>query len=255
MKILARSGFPLIASIFLTFPAFGGDDAQIKNPLPVCSVPFSGSVLTGYDSDFIFRGQNLGDHAVTGAVDLDYLVSQGLNLNLSSTYVNVAGTPEELDRLDSRAFAEFLFGPLDAGIGANWYYFPESSSALPDYLEGGLTLGRDLGVAYLGFGYFYDFEAEGSYFELGIDKVIQLGKCLHLNLGTGIGYGTEDYVAGGLTNGGDHVYVVGGLIYQLTQAANLNAYVAGNFLYDDLEAALPLHDDEFYGGVSLQVSF
>lgn len=237
----------IVASVALAGAAFAGE-APVD---PVCAVGFTGDVSVGYDTDLLHRGQNLGQDVITAAVNTQHDLG-GLDLSLGAEYNNVTD-PAVGDRLTTSGWLGFDLAGLDAGLGLNWYHFPELDGALDDTLEIGFTLSHDLGFATAHFGYYYDFDADGSYIKGALTKDIALADCLDLNLGAGIGYGDDDYSAG-LTNGGEHVCVKAGLTYHLTETASLSAYIAGNFLYGDA-ADLAADDDEVYGGVSLGVSF
>ncbi|MFT5466656.1 MAG: hypothetical protein ACI8UO_001756 [Verrucomicrobiales bacterium] len=239
----------IIASLALGGAAIGGEMAAPADP--VCAVGFTGSVYAGYDTDLYHRGANLGQDVISAGFNSNHDLG-GLNLDLGIGYQNVTD-PAVGDRLVTSAWTGMDLMGLDAAIGLNWYYFPEIDSAVDDNLEIGLQLSHDLGIATLNFGYYYDFESEGSYLEGGLSKTIALADCLDLNLGTGIGYGDDDYNTG-FQAGGEHVFVKAGLTYHLTETAALSAYVAGNFLYGDA-ADLSDDDDDIYGGVSLSVSF
>ncbi|MFT5466657.1 MAG: hypothetical protein ACI8UO_001757 [Verrucomicrobiales bacterium] len=222
------------------------------DPVPVCEVPFTGSVSVGYDTDYYHRGQQWGENNVSAAVGIDYSLSASMNLALDTTYNNIID-PAGWDRLVSGAWGEFDLMGLEAGVGFNWYYYPEASN--DDTYEVGLRLGTTVGPIDIDFGYYYDFESSGNYFELGGSKTIALGDCLDLNLGGGIGYGDENYVFDGIVNGGDHVYATVGLTYHLTETASVSGYITGNWLYDDLEALSGGDDEDVYGGASIRVNF
>lgn len=241
----------LVIGLALGANAFAGGKPVVE-PEPICEVPFTGSVSVGYDTDYYHRGQQWGENNINAAVAIDYALTADINAALSTSYNNITD-PAGWDRLVSGAWAEFGLAGLDAAVGVNWYYYPEGSN--DDTIEVGLNLGKDIGIAYLDFGYYFDFESDGNYFELGASRTIPLGQCLDLNLGAGIGYGDDNYVFDGILNGGDHVYATLGLTWHLTETASLSGYVTGNWLYDDLEALNGGDDEDVYGGASLKVSF
>lgn len=243
----------ILAALSIGATAFAGAKHVPVTPDPICAVPFTGTVSVGYDTDLYQRGQQIGEDVINGGVAIDYSLSDGVSLAVGGAYSNITD-PAIGDRLVTSGWANFGLAGLDAGIGLNWYYYPELDGALDDSLEAGIRLGTDLGIAYVGFGYYYDFEAEGNYLQLGLSKTIPLSDCLDLNLGTGIGYGDEDYTANGILNGGSHVYATGGLTLHLTETASLNAYITGTWAYGDLDDTL-VDGEDVFGGASISVSF
>lgn len=238
------------ASLALGSVATAGEVAPVD---PVCSVGFTGSVSVGYDTDLYHRGLNLGENVISAGVNTSHDIA-GIGVDLGVSYENITENitePAVGDRLVTSAWTSLDVLPIDTAIGLNWYYYAEG--AWDDSLELGIHFSEDIGFATVDFGYYYDTDSDGNYIQGGLSKTIALGDCLDLNLGAGIGYGDEDYTAGN-GNGGEHVYVRAGLAYSLTETATLNAYIAGNFAYGDLEELVD-EEDEVYGGVSLSVSF
>lgn len=235
--------------------AGSGKQVMPVDPEPVCEAPFTGAVSIGYNSDYVFRGFNLGSNVITADIDVDIPLSSGLNFAFGANYLNVTDDIPSFDRLTLSGFGEFQVGAFDVAIGVNFYEYIEAQTFLEENLEAGIKIGTDIGdLFYLQASYFHDFEFEGNYYELGAYRTIALTDCLDLNLAAGIGYG-DNYDFNESAAFGDHVFVRTGLTYHLTDSASLNAYIAGKFLYDDSEEVPFTSEEEVYGGASLTVKF
>ena len=207
---------------------------------------FSGSISVGYDTDYIFRGVNLGTDAAWGGVDTNFELAEGLSLNLGAWYINPTGGGRDNDELDLYAFLNTSVGDLDLGVGFTSYIFPEAGGDTP---EAALTLGYSIGVIDLGVLYAYDFDAEGSYIENTIGTTIEISDNVALELGTGISYGVDYYGVDGFNN----VFARAALPIALTETLTLSPYIAHSWAIDSLEDNGG--DDELFGGASLSVKF
>ncbi len=216
---------------------------------PTCVVPFYGSVSVGYDSAYLFRGGRLGDDAPWAGIDLNYDVGDRLSLNFGTWYINPTNNEVVGDELDVYAYAIMPFGDWDVAVGGTWFYFAEDSA---DEGELNLILTRPIGNLFdFTFDYVYDLTFKAHYFGYYASKTIPLTNCLELNLDTGISHADDNYNF--IILGGDHIYASAGLTYYMTDAASVNAYILGNFPYNDLEDAG--EEDDVYGGFSFSVAF
>lgn len=222
---------------------YAGDKCPVVD---ACTVPFTGSVSVGYESDYIFRGLTFGEHAPWASVAINVPLATDVSLDLGTWYLNSTRGPVNFDELDTFAFLNFPLGPFKAAIGGTWYYYPELDT---DNSEVAAKLAYDVGTLFTltGFGA-YDFVGEGWYLELAANKVIPLAKCWDLGLTGGVSY-VSDYFGFDSWN---NAFVRASLIYHLTQTTSLTAYVGGDFPLDAIEA---IQDDTLHGGVSLTVTF
>lgn len=214
---------------------------------PVCVVPFTGSVAVGYETTYLFRGVDFGDHAPWASIDINYALNNNMSIDLGTWYINPTQNPVASDELDVYAFLNFPLWVFDASIGATWFYFAETDS---EALEGDFSIAYSVGNLFdLGLLTVYDETTDGWYFELAASKGIPLTDCLTLGLGAGIGYGLEYYGV----EGWNHAFATAGLTYALTSTAALDLYIGGNFVFDELEALG--EDDDVHGGISVSVGF
>ncbi len=216
---------------------------------PVCAVPFSGSVSAGYETDYIFRGVEFGQHAPWLGAEINFDWFGQTSVDAGVWYINptedVAGFDDELDVYLSFNFPLWVF---DMSLGTTWYYFPELGG---ETLEGFLNVGYSVGDYFdLGLLSAYDETGEGWYFELSAGKSVLLTDCLALNLGAGVAYVDEYF---GLS-GWNHAFATAGLSYALTETATFDIYVGGNFPLEAVEDATG-QDEKIHGGASITVSF
>lgn len=207
-------------------------------------------ISLGYDTDYIFRGVNFGDHLISGAINLDVPLSDMVGLSLGSWYGSLAESP--YDELDLLAGLTFDLGAVELGIGATWYYFPDTPSVGVDgdAFELGASLGTSVGPVDLTVAYFYDFETEGSYIEAGASTSFEVNEWLSIEPYAAVAYNVDYYIDG---DGWNHIALGLAFPISLTDTATLKPYVAGNLPLDVIEDTGA--DDEVVGGVSLSVSF
>ena len=115
--------------------------------------------------------------------------------------------------------------------------------------EVGLTLSKGVGPVNLAAGYYYDFEAEGSYIEFGVDAPIPVTENFSIVPAALVSY-ADGYYSG--DSGLQHVKLAVSFPVKLTSKATLTPYVAYNIALDTTE---DFTDDDIYGGVKLSVSF
>lgn len=237
-----------------------------KQVIEDCTVPFTGSVSFGYESDYLFRGLNSGSNAFWGSAAANFGLGEKLSLDIGTWYINPTNQLDFLfdpgnvgDELDVYAFLNFDIKGISASWGFTAYAYPEHNSVQPhfgkaDTWETSLGLSKDLGFAEVGAFIAYDFELnEGWYYELRALKSIALRDCLDLNLGTGIAYSDNGLLG---INDWTHAYLRTGLGWHMTEAATLNVYSGYNWLLDGLNDTIgDFQEDEIHWGTSVTVSF
>jgi len=176
----------LIAASAVAGPA---DKAPvIENP--TCAVPFTGEVSLGYETNYIFRGVNLGEDAPWASAGLNFPINDKVSVDVGTWYLNSTNNPKDFDELDTYAFLNFPLLGLDASLGGTWDYFPEQNDNTGEL---SLGLSKDLKIFELGGFAAYDLgDIGGWYFETRALRTIALTNCLDLNLGAGLSF-TEDY--------------------------------------------------------------
>lgn len=241
----------LIASLAALVAASAVAGPAIEDP--ACSIPFTGELSVGYETNYIFRGVNLGEDAPWASIGLNLPLNEKLSLDVGTWYINSTNNPDNFDELDTYAFLNFSVLGLDASFGGTWYQFPE-----PGGNTGELSLGlsKDLKIFELGGFTAFDMgDVGGWYFETRALRTLALTDCLDLNLGSGISF-TQDYSFRTPYLGADgwnHAYVRLGLGWHMTESATLNTYIGGNFALNALETI----DDanRLHGGASVSVAF
>jgi hypothetical protein len=246
IKSLAISAFSLLGLAGISFAgsAMMSSKGPVMTPAPDEDLGFE--VGIGYDSKYVFRGVDFGDHSVWGSIDYSAPLTDNLDLGLGLWYETVAETGNSFEELDVISGLTYSLGAVDLGVGLIWYYFPDNDS---DALELGTSIGTSVGPVDLGGAASYDFEVDGWYFEVSAESTIELTDSISLVPGALVSYGQDYYGVSGFNNAGVSL----ALPIALTKSATLTPYVAGSFALDALEALG--EDDHFYGGVSLSVSF
>jgi hypothetical protein len=167
---------------------------------------------TGYSTEYLFRGANLGQDLVevSASASTEW---NGIGLSAGAWYgsydtsLNLGGlTPipineYDVDELDLFVEASKDLGFVTAAVGYI-YYMNESlfdstgifpfGTIVDDTQELYVKLSRDLGFANAYAVYYWDIEGDNDgYSEIGLSRGFELNQCLTLNLGTNIGYLVE----------------------------------------------------------------
>lgn len=157
---------------------------------------------TGYSSEYLFRGLDLGDNLVEVGVDAAYEWN-GLALSAGiwgTAFDSSAATGNQVDN-ETDFYGEVSkdLGFLTASVG--YIYYWNAGHLGTDDQEVYFSVSRDLGFATASLTYFWDIinndnaahgeSGNNGYTELGLSKSYELNQCLTLNVGTNVGYLVE----------------------------------------------------------------
>lgn len=215
------------------------------------------TLSAGYDTDYIFRGVDLGPHLVWSGLDLAHEVAPGVEFQLGAWYAddfNNNGSGNELDLYTGFTYGA---GPVDLSVGYIYYYFPGTGGTNAHEVYGSIAtevagIGIELYGAYDNNNVPGD-DGQGWYTALSAGYSVGLTDWLSADFSAGISYNWDYYNPAGQVNSQDWNNVDARLAFPiaLTDSATLEPYVAGSWALD----ALPAQKNAFYGGVSLSVSF
>ena len=228
-------------------------DGKVVEEVIIVEEADNASVAVGYNSSYIFRGVNYGDHQVTAQID--YAI-EGTPLAIGAWYGNPTkgrgNNPGHRDELDLYATLSHSFGAIDAWIGYTAYLYPESGGGRlgqNSTNEIGTGIGGSVGPIDLALSAYYDLDVEGWYFDLTAGHSFEISDMVSLDLSAGISYGVDYNSSGSEFNS---VLLVASLPIALTDTATLSPYIAGNFALDAIDS---FQDDQVFGGISLSVTF
>ncbi|MEM7386726.1 MAG: hypothetical protein AAF514_17450, partial [Verrucomicrobiota bacterium] len=212
----------------------------------------------GYDTDYIFRGYDLGHDFLWASLDLVLNPTDQFEFNLGTWYTN--GFNEGASEIDIYGGVGFNWNSFNVGVGLTHYAYPDGRT------RGGQTNGGETNEAYLTLGntysvgnwsfdttlaYYYDFDLENHFVELSAETAYQVTDSLTVVPAFGISYASFD-VSG--AEGVNHAFASLSLPLALTANATLTPYVATSVALDVAENSFG-ENDYFWGGVSLSVSF
>jgi len=213
---------------------------------------------TGYTSEYIFRGENLGADLVevSASASTEW---NGLGLSAGAWYGSYDqnnGRPNEgdVDELD-------LFGEVSKDLGfataaVGYIYYMNEPYNLSDFQEVYVKFSRDLGFANAYAAYYWEVEGGthngedlGDYSEIGLSRGFELNQCLTLNVATNIGYMWADDQDTSWTTKAS-------LDWGFAENAKLSPFVAVAVqLTDDNDNYTVNNDNELIGGCMLSTSF
>ena len=239
-NIAAKTTAVLGCSALLALvPAVAGDHAAVGEDL-------GAEVSVGYDTDYIFRGANLGQDLLWSDVNVSTSLSDGLGLNIGAWYANPTDAGD--DELDIYAGVSTDLGGMSLDLGTTYYYYPGATGS--NTLEFGAALGTSVGAFDVSLGVYHDIDTENTYVELGAGTSFDLTDNISLDLGATIG-NNQDEVVGGQADGLTAVTITVGAPIGLTDNASLTPYLGINAGLDDNQDA----GDEIFSGISLSVGF
>ena len=208
----------------------------------VAAEDIGAEVSVGYDTDYMFRGVNLGQDLLWSDVNVSTSLSDGLDLGVGAWYANVADDAGN-DELDIYAGLSTSMGDMSVDLGATYYYYPDPIAG-EGTLEFGIGLGTSAGPIDLSLGLYYDIDLEAAYYEVGAATSFDLTDTMAVDVGGAIGNADGDTLTA-LT------FTIGVPI-TLSDSASLSPYVGVNIPLDDYEDAF---GDDIYSGLSLTVGF
>ena len=239
-NIAAKTAAVLGCSALLALvPALAGDHAAAGEDL-------GAEVSVGYDTDYIFRGANLGQDLLWSDVNVSTSLSDGLGLNIGAWYANPTDAGD--DELDIFAGVSTDLGGMSLDLGTTYYYYPGATGS--NTFEFGAALGTSVGAFDVSLGVYHDIDTENTYVELGSGTSFDLTDNISLDLGATIG-NNQDEVVGGQADGLTAVTITVGAPIGLTDNASLTPYLGINAGLDDNQDA----GDEIFSGISLSVGF
>ena len=208
----------------------------------VAAEDIGAEVSVGYDTDYMFRGVNLGEDLLWSDVNVSTTLTDGLDLGVGAWYANVADDAGN-DELDIYAGLSTSMGDISLDLGATYYYYPDPVAG-EGTLEFGVGFGTSAGPFDLSLGLYYDIDLEAAYYEVGAATSFDLTDTMAVDVGGAIGNADGDTLTA-LT------FTIGVPI-TLSDSASLSPYVGVNIPLDDYE---DIEDDTIYSGLSLTVGF
>lgn len=215
---------------------------------------------TGYSSEYLFRGLDLGDHLIETGLDAKTQYN-GLELSAGAWYgsFNSSAIAGGLDstELDLYASASKDLGFATASLGYIYYEYPQSATNaqqgfhFENFSEVTFGLSKDLGFASASLTYFWGVTGPSNegYTELALSRGFELSPCLTLNIGSNLGY---------LVEGGDFTAWTTrvSLDYGFAEHAKVSPFVAGSIaLGESTGGSWNSTDNELLAGSMLNVSF
>jgi hypothetical protein len=151
---------------------------------------------TGYSSEYLFRGQNLGQNLVEAGADVatewsGFGLSAGLWYGSFSPNGPAGVTVDEID-LYTEASKDWGF--LTTSVGYIYYLNDFRGNGTLDNQEVYFGLSRDFGFLEASLTYYWAVagaQNEG-YSELALSRSFELSPCLALNCGTNVGFMAEN---------------------------------------------------------------
>lgn len=217
----------------------------------------SAGAHAGYATQYIFRGQDLGNSLFYGGFDGSYSGLFGMK-NLSANAgvwggrfdFSPAGGPKVEGELDFYGSLGYKFGKIEAEVGYTYYLFDaggldsqEAFAKLSTYCE---KCEMEFALAY-----FLDLRDQdnGGYLEASVSKNIELSEKLSLDIELLGAYLAEESEF-------SHVGATVALQYQLNDMFTISPYVAATIELAGLKVVSPSDaQNEYIGGVSVSADF
>jgi hypothetical protein len=211
-------------------------------------------IHTGYSTDYIFRGLDLGEDLIETGLSVSTEVA-GFGVTAGAWYATFDDGTDDLEELDLFSEISKDLGFATAAVGHIYYHFPNAAGTSgSDTQEVYFSLAKDFSGVSTSLTYFWEIEDVDSgsdgYLEAGADfPSYELNSCMTLNTGATLGYLVEE---GDLA----HLTAKVSIDYALTETATISPYIAHSWaLSDSVTSFYETSENQFWGGVSLSVSF
>lgn len=214
-------------------------------------------IHTGYSSEYIFRGVDLGNDLVEAGLDAATEVNGwGLSAGVwatafdaSNSIYGASDSPDSETDLYAEVSRDLGFATLATGY---IYYWNVGNLGVDDQ-EVYFQASRDFGFAKASLTYFWDVCENGGgnngYTELALSRSWELNQCLTLNVGTNVGY---------LIESGDFTAwtTKASLDWGFVERAKLSPFIALSIALGEAPSTLwQSTENEFVAGSMLSVSF
>jgi hypothetical protein len=155
---------------------------------------------TGYTSEYLWRGANLGEDLVEATVSattewngFGWTAGAWYGSYDRNEFDDTDVVEYDVDELDLFAEVSKDLGFVTAGLGYIYYMNEDTYNIVDDSQEVYVKLSRDLGFASAYAVYFWDVEGDNDgYSEIGLSRGFELNQCLTLNLSTNYGFMFEE---------------------------------------------------------------
>lgn len=207
---------------------------------------------TGYTSEYIFRGVNLGQDLVEvgASVATEY---NGVGLSAGAWYGSFSSTDihgfagdQDYDELDLTIAASYDFGGITGEVGYIWYHLPRFAG--DDAQEVYFAASTEFAGFEASIAYFWDVETDNDgYTEGSLSKSVPLNDCLTLTGGGTLGYLVEKGKLG-------HLTVKVALDYEINDIATISPFVAHSWALSEA-GAYTGSKNQLFAGAILSVGF
>lgn len=209
------------------------------------SAEVESEVHVGYTSEYLFRGNIIGQDLLEGGLDIATTYN-GIDLSAGAwlgSFQNGAGT--DVDELDIYGQASKDLGFVTAAVGYIWYQ--NDTLIGDDQQELFFSVAKSFYGVDFSLTYFWDIETDNDgYTELAASKGFELSPCLTLNTGATLAYFVEE---GDLA----HLTARVSLDYAYSETATISPFIAHSWGLG--ETANYTSENELVAGSMLSVSF
>ncbi len=227
-----------------------GTPAAPALPAVSAEPAFSAVPGLGYDTFYIFRGEELFEQVMWGQVEFSYALTDKLSFGFTPWYLT--GLNDDYTELDLLPSFTYDAGFAELTLGYAGYFYPRGSfgdnEGIDDEHEITFTVSKSSGVFETSLLTAYNFDRDGTYLEAKIGASFELCKSAALDPSVALGYSSHYFAEDGFT----HVLLSLAMPVKLCANATLTPYVAGNIPLEVLDES---QDAELFGGVSLTVNF
>lgn len=203
--LLKTLGFLALAAT----PVVAGT-APVKNPknpvAPAVNDDLGITASLGYDTNYVWRGLNFGQHAVSAGLAGSILLVEGTSLNWNAAYASLAGDQDHFmpqnntagnvtgsyERLILGAAIAHEFGPATVSLGYTYYRNMGQLSTIGRMNDGqeiNLGVSTAVGPINLTSSANYDVVNSSWYADLGANSVIAVTEAISIVPYATIGYG------------------------------------------------------------------
>lgn len=202
--------------------------------------------VTGYRSDYIYRGFKLSDSTLDFQLEAEFALSDTFSLNVGGWYATETGSGDFDEAAGFLHLRHQTTEHLTLGLSGTYRDFNHT------IFQDGVDIGafgtwhfcRDFGIT---LGGSYDTGADGWYGHLETNWTKALNDKTFFSLKTGVS-AVDDYYA---RDGFNDVYGRAALTYNISDTVSITPFIGGSVLLDSND----IGDDNAFGGIWFEVRF
>ncbi len=208
------------------------------------------TLIAGYDSHYVFRGEEILTGSLWSQVEISVPLSEALAIGIVPFYLESPGHDYTEFDLNPSLTLTTGWGSITSGYAL--YYYPDGlnggGTGISTEQEATLSVSRELGPVEVVVMGAYNFERQGLYGELALSASFELTSSVALEPSAAVGCSSNYFAGDGLSHAGLSV----GLPVKLSEQITLRPHVSATL---PLAALKESQNPQLFCGLTLSLGF